>query len=210
MKDPRLVPVEIAVMLLQEIPQKMLRGVDLKGIKAEAQTLVYSFMTLEDLADQGMLEALASKGRELIPVWRDLRAKAKSPSEALNAAKVRFAAITLTGLPNRVGREPRLYSGVDSLWGTIVSVKPFDGLRATVVDAGERFDVVTNLQAREEEIVAFAILPPRRFDSYVSEGMFIEAEGEGRSGQPAVPTERGKGAIEAVLREEASRLKIRV
>ncbi len=210
MKDPRLVPVEIAVMLLQEVPQKLLRGVDLKQIRSEAQTLVYSFMSLEDLAEQGMLDGLVAKGRELSSVWRELRERARSPSDALNAAKVRFAAITLESLPNRVGREQRLYSGVDSLWGTIVSVKPFDGLRATVVDAGERFDVVTNLQVREEEAAAFAILPPRRFDSHVSEGMFIEAEGEGRTGQPAVPTEKGKGAIEAVLREEAARLKVKI
>lgn len=210
MKDPRLVPVEIAVMLLQEVPQKLLRGVDLKQIRSEAQTLVYSFMSLEDLAEQGMLDGLVAKGRKLSSVWRELRERAKSPSDALNAAKVRFAAITLEGLPNRVGREQRLYSGVDSLWGTIVSVKPFDGLRTTVVDAGERFDVVTNLQVREEETMAFAILPPKRFDSHVSEGMFIEAEGGGKAGQPAVPTERGKGAIEAVLREEAARLKVKI
>ncbi|GEM_PF-1659223 len=210
MKDPRLVPVEIAVMLLQEVPQKALRGVDLKQIRAEAQTLVYSFMSLEDLAEQGMLDGLVAKGKELHSVWRELRERARSPSDALNAAKVRFAAITLEGLPNRVGREQRLYSGVDSLWGTIVSIKPFDGLRATVVDAGERFNVVTNLQVREGDVVAFAVLPPKRFGSYVSEGMFIEAEGEGRSGQPAVPTEKGKGSIEAVLREEAARLKVKI
>ncbi|MDK2372856.1 MAG: hypothetical protein QI197_05705 [Candidatus Korarchaeota archaeon] len=210
MKDPRLVPVEIAVMLLQEVPQKLLRGVDLKQIRAEAQTIVYSFMSLEDLAEQGMLDGLVAKGRELASVWKELRERARSPSDALNAAKVRFAAITLEGLPNRVGREQRLYSGIDSFWGTVISVKSFDGLRATVVDAGERFDVVTNLQVKEEETMAFAILPPKRFDSHVSEGMFIEAEGEGKSGQPAVPTERGKGAIEAILREEAARLRIKI
>jgi len=210
LKDPRLVPVEIAVLLLQEVPQKLLRGIDVRQIRAEAQTLVYSFMSLEDLANQGMLDGLVTKGRELDSLWRELRERAKSPSDVLNAAKVRFAAITLMGLPNRVGRESRLYSGVDAFWGTIVSVKPFNGLRATVVDAGERFEVVTNLQVREEEVKAFAILPPRRFDSHVSEGMFIEAEGEGKSGQPAIPSEKGKGAIEAVLREEAGRLKVRI
>ncbi len=210
MKDPRLVAVELAVALLQEVPPKMIRSIDLRRIRAEAQTLVYSFMSLEELAEQGMLDGLESRGRELMALWEKMRGSARTPADELNLAKIRFAARTLAGLRGRVGREPRLYSGVDSLWGTLVSVKPFDGLRATVVDAGERFDVVTNLEVDEGDVMAFAILPPRRFGPHVSEGMFIEAVGEARSGQPATPSERGKGSIEAVLREEASRLKIKL
>ncbi len=210
MKDPRLVPVEIAIALLQEVPEKLLRGIDVKAIKREARMLVYSFMSLEELVDQGMLDSLEDEGRSLLDKWRKLREESRSPRDLLNAARVRFAGMIFSGLPKRVGREPNLYSGVDCLWGTVVDVKPFDGLRATVVDSGERFDIVTNLEVEEEDLMALAILPPRRFGSYVSEGMFIDAQGEGASGKPAIPTDKGKGAIEAVLREEASRLKIKI
>ena len=60
MKDPRLVPVEIAIALLQEVPEKLLRGIDVKAIKSEARMLVYSFMSLEELADQALI--LREKG----------------------------------------------------------------------------------------------------------------------------------------------------
>lgn len=210
MKDPRLIPVEIAIALIQEVPQRQLRGIDVRSLKAEAQTLAYSFMPLEELVDQGMLVSLINGGRKLLDLWKKLKDDTKTPSDFLAVAKVRFAGLTLSGLGSRVNREPKLHSGVDAYWGKIISVKKFEGLRATVVDAGDRFDVVTNLPVEEEQTMAFAVLPPRRFGNYISEAMFIDAEGDGRSGQLAKPSERGKGAIEAVLREEAARLKIKI
>ncbi len=210
MKDPRLIAVEISIALLYEVPDKFLKGINLKGLKSKVQRIVYSFMTLEDLKEQGLLDSISMEGKILLNKWIELKNRSRRPGDFLNAAKVRFASLILANLPARVGREPKLYSGVDCFWGTIIKVEPFDHLRATLVDAKERFSIVTNMNVKEKDVLAFAILPPRRFNEYVSEGMFIEAKPNGVSGEQAVPTDRGKGAIESILREEAARLKIRI
>ncbi len=210
MKDPRLIAAEISIALLQEVPDKMLKGIDLRKMRSEVQELVYSFMSLEDLEEQGMLNSVKTNGTLLLNKWVELKKVARKPGDFFNAAKIRFAGLILANLPNRVGREPRLYNGVDCFWGTIVKVEPFDSLRATLVDAKERFDIVTNMRVKERDLMAFAILPPRRFGKHISEGMFIEAELEGISGEQAIPTSKGKGAIESILREEAARLKIKI
>jgi len=167
-------------------------------------------MTLEDLKEQGMLDPIGMEGKILLNKWVELKDRSRKPGDFLNAAKVRFAGLTLANLPARVGREPMLYNGVDCFWGTIIKVEPFNHLKATLVDAKERFDIVTNMDVKENDVLAFAILPPRRFGNYVSEGMFIEAEPKGTSGEQATPTDKGRGAIESVLREEAARLKVRI
>ncbi len=210
MKDPRLVTAEIAIALLQEVPDKVMKGIDLRKLRSEVQELVYSFMSLEDLDEQGMLNSIKTNGILLLNRWSELKKVTRKPGDLLNVAKIRFAGLTLANLPNRIGREPRLYSGVDCFWGTIVKVEPFDSLRDTLVDAKERFDIVTNMGVKERDLVAFAVLPPRRFGKHISEGMFIEAEPKGISGEQAIPTSKGKGAIESILREEAARLKIKI
>ncbi len=210
MKDPRLITVEISIALLHEVPEKLLRGIDLKGLRSKVQRIVYSFMTLEDLKEQGMLDPIGMEGKILLNKWVELKDRSRKPGDFLNAAKVRFAGLTLANLPARVGREPMLYNGADCFWGTIIKVEPFNHLKATLVDAKERFDIVTNMDVKENDVLAFAILPPRRFGNYVSEGMFIEAEPKRTSGEQATPTDKGRGAIESVLREEAARLKVRI
>ncbi len=210
MKDPRLIAVEISIALLYELPDKLLEGVDMKRLKSIVQRTIYSFMTLEDLKEQGILDSISMEGKIFLNKWVKLKDMNRKPRDLLNAANIRFAGLSLANLPARVGREPKLYSGVDCFWGTIIKVGPFNHLRATLTDAKERFSIVTNMNVKEKDVMAFAILPPRRFGDYVSEGMFIEAESKGISGEQAVPTSRGKGAIESVLREEAARLKIRI
>lgn len=209
MKDPRLVVVEIALANLREVPQKALREFNLRGLASEVQMVVYSFLSLEDLEASGMLLSIEEAGKELREIWLSFRDYCSTPADLLNAAKIRFASIILSNLGGRVGRERRLYSGTDCFWGTVVSSEEFDGLRATVVDAVERYDIVTSMDVKGGRL-AFAVLPPRRFGKHVSEGMFIEAEGSGRPGELALPTERGKGAIESVLREEAARLGLKL
>lgn len=209
MKDPRLLTVEIAVANLREVPVKLLKDFDLKALTSEVQSIVYSFLSLEELEDVGMLSRLEEAGKDLKRAWMDMRGSCSTPGDKLNAARVRFASSILSGIRRRVGREKRIYSGTDCFWGTILSFEEFDGLRITLVDAGERYEVVTNIDVKEGRM-PLAILPPRRFGRFVSEAMFIEAEGSGKPGEPAIPTEREKGAIESVLREEANRLGIKI
>lgn len=209
LKDPRLITVEVAVAGLKEVPAKLLKGFDLRSLASEVHSVVYSFLPLEELEEAGMLLRLEEIGRELRGVWLDAKELCSTPSDRLNAARVRFASSMLSGIRGRVGRERRIYSGTDCFWGTVISSEGFDDLRLTSVDAGERYEVVTNMDVRGGRM-PLALLPPRRFGRFVSEAMFIEAEGSGRPGEPAVPTERGKGAIESVLREEAARLGIRI
>ncbi len=210
MKDPRVVVAEVAVELLKEVPQKFLRKIDLRTLSAEIKTLSFSFMSLEELSDQGMLENVTRFGDELKEVYLSWKDKAKAAGERLALSKVRFAHIILSNLPERVGRARELFYGTDSYWGKLIMVDEFNGLRDTLIESKGRFHVVTNLNVTEGDILAFAILPPRRFGDHISEGMFFEAEGEGRPGDQAIPTERGKRSVEAVLREEASRLNIKI
>ncbi len=210
MKDPRLAVAEIALGLLKEVPQKMIRSIDLKGLAAEVKTLSFSFMSLEELNDQGMLVGLVSYGQKLKEVWEEWKDRAKTPGDRLALAKVRFASIIFGGIQERVGRRAEIFYGTDSYWGRLVDVKEFNGLRKTVVEAKERFDVVTNMTVSRGDLLAFAILPPKRFGDYVSEGMFFEAEGEGQPGSVPIPTGRGAKSVESVLREEAARLNIKI
>lgn len=208
MKDPRLLAVEIAAAYLKEVPDKMIKGLDLRYVSSEVQRVVYSFLPLEELEANGMLEGIERIGEDLRGAWLQARGSCRSPNDFLNAARIRFASIIFSGLRKRIGREKRIYSGTDCFWGTILRSEGFDGLKALLIDARDRYDIVTNLDVRGR--VAFAILPPMRFDKFVSEGMLIEAEGQGDPGEPAKPTERGKGAIESVLREEAGKLNIKL
>ncbi len=210
MKDPRLVVAEIALGLLREVPQKLIRTIDLKGLSAEVKTLSFSFMSLEELNDQGMLTGLTNYGQKLREVWEGWKDRAKTPGDRLALAKVRFASIIFGEIQKRVGRKAELFYGTDSYWGRLVDVKEFNKLSKTVVEAKERFDVVTNMKVSRGDLLAFAILPPKRFDDYVSEGMFFEAEGEGQPGSTPVPTEKGAKSVESVLRDEAARLNVKI
>ncbi len=210
MKDPRLAVAEIALALLNEVPQKMLKGINLKALSGEVKTLSYSFMSLEELNEQGMLGGLIDHGNKLKDVWNQWRERVRTPGERLALAKIRFASLIFGEIDKRVGRKAELFYGTDSYWGKLVDVKEFDGLRGTVVEAKERFEVVTNMNVSRGDVLAFAILPPKRFDDYVSEGMFFEAEGTGTPGSIPKPTERGAKSVESVLREEASRLNVKI
>ncbi len=70
-----------------------------------------------------------------------------------------------------------------------------DGLKVTVVDAGEfsKRTVVTNLEdVSEGDVMALALLPPREFSGVVSEGMFCGDPGDVEPGSRIEPPERGE------------------
>ncbi|MDK2464997.1 MAG: hypothetical protein QI223_09535 [Candidatus Korarchaeota archaeon] len=218
--DPRIVVAEVAVAglakHLTQLPRQRQRELQtvVGPLRQHVATLRYSFLPPGQAAKQGLLDPIESAGASLLRSWDEL-SKLQRPSERMAASWVRFAGITLAGLKRRLLEgEPRFAHSIEAAWGSIAHVEPIaERLWKLKIDAGRlgKFNVVTNLPGVSSgDVRAFAALPPRRIGGEISQGMLIEAEGEGEPGSPAVPVGRSEGEVEAALREAARELGIRV
>ncbi len=227
-RDPRIAAAELMTAGLEaslsSLPRPAARETSnlARGLRSSAAALRYSFLSSREADDQGLLDPLVAGGRRLLEVWRGLAGRGPSPS--VPAAWLRAAGLTLSTLRRRMLEgEPTFAWAVPSMRAAVKAAIPSGGLTALDLDVrGERFSVVTSLPGvGRGDVVAFAILPPRKFGSVVSEGMLVEArpagggeggeaEGEGEPGEPALPVGRSVGEVEAALRAEAARLGVRI
>ena len=218
--DPRIVVAEIALAGLagasSALPRQHSKRLEpLVGrLRQAIPALRYSFLPPEEAVRQGLLEPIEEVGLQLCSMWSEL-AGLQKPAEQLAASWVRFAGITLRGLRRRlVEGEPRFADAVEALWAKVTYVKSLnDRLSELEMDAAKegKFRVVTNLPGvKRGDLRAFAVLPPRRIGGVVSQGMLVDSDVEGEPGSRARPAGRSEGEVEAVLREEAKRLGVRI
>lgn len=200
-EDYRLLVVEKSV----ELFLKTIEGANLKGkwnkkkalqaarkMTSEIQTLYYSYLSPADMIETPQMDLLEEQASEITEalggnLWykqfldfagRDEKEKLE---EAL--ARIKFFLNTISGLKGRLNlgeiKDPVM--GIDIKKGEILSVSKHpkaDQLLVCNVNLQERaITVVTNdLEVREQNQVAVAMLPPELFMGITSEGMFLGAD----------------------------------
>ena len=165
-----------------------------KNMNPDIQTMYYSYVSPQELADTPQMENLLKGVDEIIDnlggedyskkflaeLNREERKKLELP-----LSKMKFFFNTIRGLPDRLklGEIDDPVIGVDIKVGELVSVSKHpntDTLMICNVNLGKRaITVITNdLTVKDNDKVAVSLLPPSAFMGIRSEGMFLGA-GEG-------------------------------
>lgn len=200
-EDYRLLVVEKSV----ELFLKTIEGANLKGkwnkkkalqaarkMKSEIQTLYYSYLSPSDMIETPQMVLLEEQASEITEalggnLWYkqflDLASRDEKEKLEEALARIKFFLNTIYGLKGRLNlgeiKDPVM--GIDIKKGEILSVSKHpkaDQLMVCNVNLQERaITVVTNdLEVREQNQVAVAMLPPELFMGITSEGMFLGAD----------------------------------
>ncbi len=201
-KDYRLLVADKSV----ELFLRAIEGANLKGkwnkkkaltsarnMIPEIQTLYYSYLNPEEMAETTQIKSLKRNADEIVralggEAWyqqflelvkRDEKYKLEE-----TIAKIKFFLNTISGIRRRLllGKIKDPIIGIDIKTGLISSVSKHPGadkLLICNINLGERaITVVTNdLTLKEGNQVAVALLPPTTFREITSEGMFLGDEG---------------------------------
>lgn len=199
-KDYRLLVAEKSVDLFL----KTIEGANLKGkwnkkqalqaarkMTSEIQTLYYSYLAPKDMTETPQMALLGEQATEITEAlggesWyaQFLELASRDEKEKLEEAlaRIKFFINTIYGLKGRINlgeiKDPVM--GIDIKKGEILSVSKHpraDQLLVCNVNLNERaITVVTNdLDVKEQNQVAVAMLPPEVFMGITSEGMFLGA-----------------------------------
>jgi uncharacterized protein len=199
-KDYRLLVAEKSI----ELFLRTIEGANLKGkwnkkqalqaarrMTSEIQTLYYSYLTPLEMTETPQIALLEEQGMEIVESlggesWHRnfLELANKEEKEKLEEAlaKIKFFINIILGLRERISlgeiKDPVM--GIDIKKGEILSVSKHpkaEKLLVCNVNLQERaITVVTNdLDVKEKNQVAVALLPPEVFMGITSEGMFLGA-----------------------------------
>lgn len=162
-----------------------------KDMIPEIQSLYYSYVEPTDLAQMPQIQSLKGKANEIIEAlggenwythFLDLVSKEEKSKLEEAISKMRFFLSTFLNIDKRLtlGAINDPIVAIDIKVGEIVSVgrhSKADNLMICNVNIKERaITVVTNdLDVRETNRVAVAMLPPTSFMGVTSEGMFLGA-----------------------------------
>ncbi len=163
------------------------------NMDAHFQSLLYSYLEGDELSnspDVNKLEEEANYvihylgGEEWNHIFLNKAPKEEREKTEENVAKVQFFLNTILGLRHRLSLGPinDPIIGIDILVGEIMSVSKHpnaDSLMICNVNLKKRaITVVTNnLDVKEGNHVAVAMLPPQSFMDIASEGMFLGVNG---------------------------------
>jgi predicted RNA-binding protein with EMAP domain len=201
--DYRLLVAEKSV----ELFLRTVEGANLKGkwnkkqalqaarkMTSEIQTLYYSYLEPSAIVKTPQIDLLEEQATEIVEAlggnsWHrqflELANREEKPKLEESLAKIKFFLNTILGLKDRIslGEIEDPVMGIDIKKGEILSVSKHpeaDQLLVCNVNLQQRaITVVTNdLEVREKNQVAVALLPPGVFMGITSEGMFLGA-GEG-------------------------------
>ncbi|MGL4669504.1 MAG: tRNA-binding protein [Methanobacteriaceae archaeon] len=166
----------------------------IEELRRDFKSISYSYLEIDDLIKSSQIDDIEEKHRRLVDAlggeeWSRLfHDKAKREELAKveeNTAKVKFFLNILSGLRGRLATGAILdpIVGIDIVVGEIMSVSKHpnaENLMITNVKVADKaVKVITNdLEVKEGNSVAIAMLPPSTFMGITSEGMFLGA-GEG-------------------------------
>lgn len=165
-----------------------------KNMNPDIQTMFYSYVSPEELANTPQMTKLLDSVDEIIEnlggedyskkFLSELKKEEREKLE-LSLAKMKFFFNTIRGLPERLklGEVDDPVISVDIKVGELVSVSKHpktDTLMVCNVNLGKKaITVITNdLSVKDNDKVAVSLLPPTAFMGITSEGMFLGA-GEG-------------------------------
>ena len=189
-KDPRVLMVEYSLKLLKDLTvnkkyklpaskEKTMEAIH--KLNSLIKTIKYSYiMPLELVANRMIKEfdLMANQFWEaILKVDKDLK------YNELSAVELYFIFNILKGFKERLklGNEISLDKAVDIIAVRILSVSKLETTenlyRCRVGDGRRIIDIITNLKdIKKDTVVPAAILPPRKFESEISEAMFCSSQ----------------------------------
>ena len=160
---------------------------------SDFQSLLYCYLEGEELANSPDVDSLEEKTNMIIEnlggddwnrTFLQNSSKEDRNKTSENIAKIQFFLNTMLGLRKRLSFGPidDPIVGIDTVVGEIMSVSKHpsaDSLMICNVNLKKRaITVITNnLDVKEGNRVAVALLPPQTFMDIVSEGMFLGVNG---------------------------------
>ncbi len=160
---------------------------------SDFQSLLYCYLEGEELANSKDVDSLEEKTKLIIEnlggedwnrTFLNNSSKEDRNKTSENIAKIQFFLNTMLGLRKRLSFGPidDPIVGIDTVVGEVMSVSKHpsaDSLMICNVNLKKRaITVITNnLDVKEGNRVAVALLPPQTFMDIVSEGMFLGVNG---------------------------------
>ena len=160
---------------------------------SDFQSLLYCYLEGEELANSKDVDSLEEKTKLIIEnlggedwnrTFLNNSSKEDRNKTSENIAKIQFFLNTMLGLRKRLSFGPidDPIVGIDTVVGEVMSVSKHpsaDSLMICNVNLKKRaITIITNnLDVKEGNRVAVALLPPQTFMDIVSEGMFLGVNG---------------------------------
>ncbi len=207
--DPYLLLLDLISKILEETskqsPRKYSKLIaeESRKLNGVVKTLRFSYLPPGEMSSQGLLEPIKRIAETLNPLVGDKEFE-RYP---LALANLRFAVRYMRDPEDRIGRRGSIASPLDAVWVEVLNAKKLGGnlLGTKVGGGGERFDVATNMSVKRGDFMLLCLLPPKKFGSFVSEGMFVDGPvKEKRSGLVRLsgrPLRNAEAALREFLRE---------
>ncbi len=146
---------------------------NISKLKSDVQIIKYSYMPFEELAKfeiTSKIRDVASKTFEII----------KESERTFHYLNAKFWLDYLQNLPKLFmrGEINRAYEAIRFFSAEVISYKEIQSnLWLCGVDCSFKIEVVTNsVELAKKKKIVVSYLPPKQFGSFISEGMFVDAE----------------------------------
>ena len=158
----------------------------LKVMLGEIQNIKYSYLSPKNLIEYESFKKLVAEAKEIGGKVRELE-------KDTHVAQAIYWLEYLTSLPQLIlrGKISRPSEAIKFFRGEIVSRNKINGLWLCTVDCGFKLTVITNNENfKPGKTALIALLPPKNFGNYLSEGMFVSfSEGEKGEVEPEIAEE---------------------
>ncbi|MBO8183723.1 MAG: RNA-binding protein [Archaeoglobus sp.] len=169
-----------------------------RTLAGEMQNVKYSYLSPKDLIEFESFKNIVQNAEKIKREVKDLE-KDNFVVQAL------YWLDYLTSLPKLIlkGRISKPSQAIKFYRGEIVSRSKINGLWVCTVDCGFKLNVITNNETfKPGKIALIALLPPRAFRKYLSEGMFVSlSEGERGEVQAEIIPESEVREVDSVILE---------
>ncbi|MFN3384387.1 MAG: RNA-binding protein [Archaeoglobaceae archaeon] len=139
----------------------------LEEIASKLQGVRYCYMPAEEVAKLDEVLEISRTAEEL---------KSFIGQRDFSGVTTKYWLEYLEKLPELMGRGEitKVFEAIRFFSGDIVTRKKEGDLWLCVFDCGSRLEIATNTDFKGRKVVSY--LPPRRFGSFISQGMFVDAE----------------------------------
>jgi predicted RNA-binding protein with EMAP domain len=154
-----------------KIPRRKEILKEIRNLQSEMQIVKYSYLDPSELIQLDNFKNIVYKAKEL-------RETLKDAEKDFNWKQADYWLEYLAFLPKLMERREisKAYEAIRFFSGEIVNRKQMGKLWLCNVDCGFRMDIITNSDKfKPNTFAVIAYLPPRMFDSVISEGMFVDA-----------------------------------
>lgn len=139
----------------------------IEEIASKLQGIKYCYMPAEEVAKLEDVLEISRISRELESIVQQ---------RDFSALTAKYWLEYLEKLPELIGRGEisKPFEAIRFFSGDIIARRKEGDLWFCVFDCGLRLEIATNTDFRGRKVVSY--LPPRKFGSFISQGMFVDAE----------------------------------